>query len=183
MPFLLAAANLEKYALTCCSLRQSLARKSLLPCSSLATRISAATYKGSNLFSVNSPTSLLLLEIEPPSGIQDLVKGGLDLRPPTLSNCHCCLTSPFSLEKLEVWSRYLRLFHFRGFGRPTRATPGPAPEGDLRAQPEECKELATSFRAVPFLASELPCIQMRSNRTCLPICVSQYQTVVQLNVF
>ena len=43
----------------------------------------------------------------------------------TLSNCYCCLTSPFLQEK--VWLRYLRLFHFRGFDRTTRTTPGSAP--------------------------------------------------------
>ena len=32
-----------------------------------------------------------------------------DKRPPTLANCYCYLTSPFSQEK--VWSKYLRSFH------------------------------------------------------------------------
>ena len=31
--------------------------------------------------------------------IQNLVKGGPDLRPPTLTNCYCCLTSPFFTRK------------------------------------------------------------------------------------
>ena len=34
--------------------------------------------------------------------IQDLVKGGSDKLQPTLSNCYCCLTSPFSTRKSMV---------------------------------------------------------------------------------
>ena len=44
--------------------------------------------------------------------IQDLARAGSDKRPPTLSNCYCCL-------KEKVQSKCLRLFHFRGFDRTT----------------------------------------------------------------
>ena len=65
--------------------------------------------------------------------IQDLVRGVSDKCPPTLSslsNC-CYLTSPFLPEK--VWSKYLRLFHFRGFDRTTRTsvTPGSAQQNTM----------------------------------------------------
>ena len=43
--------------------------------------------------------------------------GGSDKLLVTLSNCYCCLTSPFSQEKVR--SRYLCLFHFGGFDRTT----------------------------------------------------------------
>ena len=51
--------------------------------------------------------------------IQDSVReGGVrsDKCPPTLSNCYCYLTSPFSQEK--VWSKYLRSFHLILGSRP-----------------------------------------------------------------
>ena len=34
--------------------------------------------------------------------IQDLVKGASDKLPPTLSNCYCCLTSPFSVTRKSM---------------------------------------------------------------------------------
>ena len=54
--------------------------------------------------------------------IQDLVRGGSDKRPPTLSKCYCNLTSPFFRRKSMV--KILFPFHFRGF---VRTTPGSAP--------------------------------------------------------
>ena len=42
--------------------------------------------------------------------IQDLVKGDSDKRPPTLSNCYCCLTSPFFTGKSMV-----KIFAFISF--------------------------------------------------------------------
>ena len=59
------------------------------------------------------------------------MKGGSDRLLPTyiLSNYYCCLTSPFSQEK--VWSRYLRFLQFRGFDR---TTPGSAPGGGRSAE-------------------------------------------------
>ena len=58
--------------------------------------------------------------------IQDLVKEGSDLHPPTLSSCYCS-SSPFVTRKTGSMVRYLRLFHFKGFDRTTRTTPGSAP--------------------------------------------------------
>ena len=48
--------------------------------------------------------------------IQDLVRGGSDKRPPTLSNGYCNLTSPFFTRKSMV--EIIFPFHFRGFEPP-----------------------------------------------------------------
>ena len=60
--------------------------------------------------------------------IQDLVTGGSDKRPPTLYNCLCYLTSPFSQEK--VWPKYLRLFHFGALTEPPEPPLDP-PQGPV----------------------------------------------------
>ena len=44
------------------------------------------------------------------------MSGGLDKRPPILSNCFCYLTSPFFMVKIFA-------FHFRGFDRTARTIP------------------------------------------------------------
>ena len=40
--------------------------------------------------------------------IQDLVKGASDKLPPTLSNCYCCLTSPFSVTRKSMIKIFAR---------------------------------------------------------------------------
>ena len=58
--------------------------------------------------------------------IQDLVRVGSDKRPPTLSNGYCNLISPFFTRKSMV--KIIFPFHFRGFDRTTRTTPGSGPD-------------------------------------------------------
>ena len=50
-------------------------------------------------------------------GIQDLVRGGLDKR----------IIQEVLFSQEIVWSKYLHLFHFRGFDRATQTPPGFAP--------------------------------------------------------
>ena len=59
--------------------------------------------------------------------IQDLLMVDSDKCPPTFSNCYCCfLLKQVHFSQEIVWSRFLRLFHFRGFDRTTRTTLDPS---------------------------------------------------------
>ena len=71
------------------------------------------------------------------------MRRGSDKRPPTLSNCYCCSTNPFLQEK--VWSKYLQLFHFRGFDGQT--TPGSAPASSVCKPPPSPSPIDDGFQA------------------------------------
>ena len=55
--------------------------------------------------------------------IEDLVRGGSDKHPPTLSNRYIVVTSPFSQE--NIWSKCLRLFILGGSTEPSLDPPQP----------------------------------------------------------
>ena len=86
-------------------------------------------------------TSFLILVLNFTGADSGFSEGGGDR---TLSNCYCCLTSPFSQEK--VWSKYLRLFHFRGFDR---TTPGSASDFKWLTKPINCM-FRHKFKSFPF---------------------------------
>ena len=73
--------------------------------------------------------------------------GGSDEFPPTLSDCYCCLTSPFFIKK--VWSKYLCLFHSRGSTEPPEPPLEPPQDQSLHRHHASCtagfKKLACSF--------------------------------------
>ena len=63
--------------------------------------------------------------------VQDLVKGASDKLPPTLSNCYCCLTSPFFHKKRYDQDICSFSAFNSGFDRTNRTTPWSTPANYL----------------------------------------------------